>query len=364
MKKNICRVCAVCLLVMMLFLTSCSGGGFFAEEALQIASIESELLYDGKTKITITYSDESIDPYVFYIPQGEEGAQGAEGNGIKEVSYQHDEQNRQTEVVIKFTDESIDPVTFKVPDGLSVIGIQEGTDPTTSEPYIIFKYSDGTISAPMFLPRGEKGNGIKIFDVQPQDDKSVVVDIELDDGRKTHIVIPAPQDGNGIKSMSGTEEGKYYYIDVEYTNGETEQLKFERPAKWENGSKKPDDDYGENGDYFFDTKHGKIYCKSGGIWAEAVDFNIEKYTVIFDLNDDVDTPASMPTSASIFKVERGSYFSADGNGDIPIPVRAGSEFGGWYAKKHVNELTMSPFTDFTPVFSDLTLYARWIPINN
>ena len=160
------------------------------------------------------------------------------------------------------------------------------------------------------------------------------------------------------------EEGKYYYIDVEYTNGETEQLKFERPAKWENGSKKPDDDYGENGDYFFDTKHGKIYCKSGGIWAEAVDFNIEKYTVIFDLNDDVDTPASMPTSASIFKVERGSYFSADGNGDIPIPVRAGYEFGGWYAKKHVNELTMSPFTDFTPVFSDLTLYARWIPINN
>ena len=360
MKKNICRIFSLCLFV-ALFLTSCSGGGFFTEEALQIASIESELMYDGRTKITITYSDEGIDPYEFYIPKGEEGAKGKEGNGIKEIIYEHDDDNRQTGVTIKFTDESLKPVSFKIPDGLSVVGIQEGIDPTTSEPYIVFKYSDGTLSNVMFLPKGEKGNGIKIFDVRTNDDKSVTIDIELDDGTTQNIVVPAPEDGNGIKSISGAEEGQHYCIDVEYTNGETAQIKFERPARWYNGSNKPLDDFGENGDYFFDTEHEKIYCKTGGMWNEVVDFKIEKYKVIFDLNDEGD--AYLPTSTAIFKVERGSYFSADGNGDIPIPTRPGYRFGGWYTKRIVNEATMSPFTDFTPVFSNLTLYANWIPLS-
>ena len=347
---------------MMLFLTGCSGGGFFAEEELQIASIESELMYDGRTKITITYSDEEMDPYEFYIPQGEEGAKGEEGNGIKEIIYEHDDENRQTEVIIKFTDETLSPVSFKVPDGLSVIGIQEGRDPTTDEPYIVFKYSDGTLSAPMFLPKGDRGNGITKFEILPQDEENVILNIEFDDGEKRNFPIRLPQDGNGIKSISGTEEGQYYYIDIEYTNGDTEQMKFERPAKWYNGTTKPLDDFGENGDYFFDTEHEKIYCKTGGIWDEVVDFKIERYTIIFDLNDDDESPASMPTTTSIFKVERGSYFSADGNGDIPIPTRAGYKFGGWYTKRAVTPETMSPFTDFTPVFSDLTLYANWIPL--
>lgn len=346
---------------MMLFLTGCSGGGFFTEAELQIASIESELMYDGRTKITITYSDEDMDPYEFYIPKGEDGAKGAEGNGIKEIIYQHDAENRQTGVVIKFTDESLEPVTFSIPDGLSVTGIQEGVDPTTSESYIVFKYSDGTLSAPMFLPKGERGNGILKFELVPQDEENVILIIEFDDGEKRSFPIRMPQDGNGIKSISGSEEGQYYYIDVEYTNGDTAQVKFDRPAKWYNGSNKPLDDFGENGDYFFDTEHEKIYCKTGGIWSEVVDFKIEKYRVIFDLNDEGD--AFLPTSTAIFKVERGSYFSADGNGDIPIPTRPGYRFGGWYTKRVVNEATMSPFTDFTPVFSDLTLYANWIPLS-
>jgi uncharacterized repeat protein (TIGR02543 family) len=67
----------------------------------------------------------------------------------------------------------------------------------------------------------------------------------------------------------------------------------------------------------------------------------------------------MPSANKVYRVERGSYFSADGNGDIPIPTRPGYKFMGWYTKRSVNPATMSPFTDFTPVFSDLTLYAIW-----
>lgn len=356
MKRIICRVCSVCLLIMTLLLTSC--GGFFSEEPLQIASIESEIMYDGSTKITINYTDEGADPDVFYIPRGEDGLVGAVGNGIKEFKCERDEDGRQTIVSITFTDESFPPANFEVPDGLSVVGIKDGIDEDSRQRYIEFQYSDGTLSAPIYLPSGIDGVGIDDLQVNVnEEDKSATMYIKFTDGTEKTIPIPAPQEGIGISSMVGVEEGQYYYIDIEYTNGDTDQIRFSRGASWYSGAYIPQSSFGENGDYFFDTEHEKIYMKTGGDWDVVVDFKIEKYRVIFDLNDDDD--ASMPTNTSIFRVERGAYFSADGNGDIPIPTRDGYVFKGWYTKRVVNEATMSPFTDFTPVFSDLTLYAIW-----
>ena len=356
MKRIICRVCSVCLLIMMLFLTSC-GGGFFSEEALQIESITSEVMYDGSTKITITYSDEETEPAVFYIPRGEDGLVGAVGNGIKEFRCERDEENRMTNVHISFTDTSFPDASFEVPDGLSVVGIRDGIDPDTKQRYVEFQYSDGTLSAPIYLPSGIDGNGISDIKVEVLEDKRAIMTIKLDDGTEKSFEIPAPQEGIGISSMVGSEEGAYYYIDIEYTNGDTDQIQIQRASKWHSGAYLPQDSFGDDGDYFFDTEHDKIYVKEGGMWNVIVDFKIEKYRIIFDLNDDGD--ASMPTATSVFRVERGSYFSADGNGDIPIPTRAGYVFKGWYTKRVVTPSTMSPFTDFTPVFSDLTLYAIW-----
>ena len=356
MKKTICRVCSVCILIMMLFLTSC-GGGFFAEEELVIASIESEVMYDGSTKITITYADEEVEPDVFYIPRGEDGLIGAVGNGIKEFVCERDEDGRLTTVTVTFTDESMPQAKFEVPDGLSVIGINDDIDTDSGQRYIEFKYSDGTLSAPIYLPSGKDGIGIDDLQVTVNEDKTATMYIKFSDGSEKFLPIPAPEEGVGVLSMVGIEEGQYYYIDIEYTNGETAQIQFERSAKWYSGAFIPQSSLGENGDYFFDTEHEKIYTKISGEWDVVVDFKIEKYRVMFDLNDDGD--ASMPTASSIFRVERGAYFSADGNGDIPIPTRAGYVFKGWYTKRVVNTATMSPFTDFTPVFSDLTLYAIW-----
>ena len=356
MKRIICRVCSVCLVIMTLLLTSC-GGGFFTEEPLQIASIEHELMYDGSTKITITYTDEGMDPAEFYIPRGEDGIMGAVGNGIKEFVCERDENDRVTNVSITFTDESFPPASFEVPDGLSIVGIKDAIDPESNQRYIEFQYSDGTLSSAIYLPSGIDGVGIDDVQVTVHEDQTATMYIKLTDGTEKFLPIPAPAEGIGIKSMSGVEEGQYFYIDIEYTNGDTDQIRFGRGASWHSGAYIPQASFGENGDYFFDTEHEKIYIKVDGEWDVVVDFQIEKYRVLFDLNDDND--ASMPTNTSIFRVERGAYFSADGNGDIPIPTRDGYVFKGWYTKRVVNEATMSPFTDFTPVFSNLTLYAIW-----
>ena len=364
MKKRNCRICAILLMAAMLFLTGCAGS-FFAEEAMQIASVESELLEDGRTRVTITYTSEDVDPYVFFLPKGDDGSIGADGNGIKEIVCNHNDETYKTEVTIRFTDATLTPVTMEIPDGLSVVGIQDGYDELTESSYVVFQYSDGSISNPIYLPKGDKGNGIKSFNQTLNEDKSVSLSFAFDDGKTMDILIPAPQTGNGILSMQATEDGDHYYIDVNYTNGTTEQLKFQRPAdpnQWLYGSEEPGRLKGSDGDYYFDTYHKVIYVKEKGSWTKVISFKEESetkyFTVSFDLNDAGD--AKMPEEARpSYQIEKGTSFVSAGYGDIPVPTREGYRFMGWYTKKAVNHATMSPFTDLTPVFSDLTLYAQW-----
>ena len=364
MKKINCRICAVLLIVATLFLTGCANS-FFADESLQIASVNSELLEDGRTKVTISFLNEDTEPHVFFLPKGDDGDIGVDGNGIKEIVCNRNEETYRTEVTIRFTNEEMEPVTMSVPDGLSVAGIQDGYDELTESNYIVFLYSDGSISNPVYLPRGEKGNGIAKFESTVNEDKSVSLEFNFDNGEKRTIVIPAPQTGNGVLNMVASEDGDYYYIDVNYTNGTIEQLKFQRPAdpnQWLYGSEEPGRLRGEDGDYYFDTYHKVIYVKEKGSWTKVISFKEESetkyFTVAFDLNDDGD--AKMPDGARPgYQIEKGTYFASAGYGDIPVPTRDGYRFMGWYTKKAVNHATMSPFTDLTPVFSDLTLYALW-----
>lgn len=365
MKKQFCRVLSALLLLSTLFLSGC--GGFFVEEqsALQIASIESVLMEDGQTKITITYTDEFKEPYVFYLPKGAEGAAGTDGNGIRTIEYQHDAVNRQTAVRILYTDTTMEPTVFAVPDGLSVTGIQEGTDAVTGKPYVVFVYSDGTLSDQIFLPEGKQGIGIQSLTHTPNEDKSVSIDVVLDNGKKTSFLVPAPETGNGIADIVAGENGDEYVLTVNYTNGESAELRFPRPAdpnEWFTGSEDPSPYLGEDGDYFFDLQHRTIWARQNGAWKMIIDFKTEEttHTVSFDLNDAPSYDAKMNEGAlSIYTVSHGSYFYADAY-NIPIPTRPGYTFGGWYTKKSVDTRVMSPFTDLTAVLSDLTLYAYWI----
>lgn len=371
------KITALAVLITMILLCFTSCGSFFGEAELKISSITSDLLEDGSTRVTISFTDTTIEPHVFIIPKSEAGTPGRDGNGISDITYKHNDVTGKTNVTITFTDTSISPVSFSVPDGVSVIGFQDGYDAVSGEKYLVFKYSNGNTSEPLFLPRGEDGkdgvdgvdgkdgkdgNGIKNFTTVTQADKSVLLALELDDGRVCEITIPAPERGNGVSGMVSRTESDGYYIDVFYDNGQTNTLFFDRPNTWIRADRGPLATEGVDGDFFFDTLNKVIYTKYRGAWRVLVSFyeSVIVYTVEFNLNDSYD--ASLNGESVVF-INKGETFYSYGY-NVPVPTRPGYKFLGWYTSRtNSPNPTMGAFTDIAPVMSNMTLYAAWEPIN-
>ena len=377
MKKIMCLVCTVALLVATLSMAGCMGS-FFEEEELMIASVEHELLESGLTKIIITYTDDTVEPSIFYLPKGDAGETGQTGNGIKEISYVHNDVERRTDVTVYYTGEGISPVSFSVPDGLSVTGIEEGVDVISGEKYIAFRYSNGTTSPDILLPKGDKGadgNGIASFNAVQNDDRSITVTVSFTQGEPVVFTIPAPldgEDGNGIEDMELKESNGKYYLKVTYTHGDPIQLQFARPTQWFTSTTDPNNPAPEgesivlDGDFWFDTRDGgAIKVRKNGEWITIVSFAQQntKYRVTFNLNADGDDAEFVNWNSEFpyIDVKEGQYYSANGNKQLPTAVRDGYIFGGWYTSDEPNLYISSTFTDLTPVFSNLTLYAYWIP---
>ena len=148
--------------------------------------------------------------------------------------------------------------------------------------------------------------------------------------------------------------------------------KPETPNTWLSGTTEPVNSLGKNGDYYFDRAHKVIYAKEYGYWVRIISFgeNTETCTIIFDLNDTLDggPHANMPSTNSMsYPVIKYTYFSQNGYGDIPEPTREGYKFLGWYQTKvdptNISP-TRTPFTDMTPILSDMMLYACWEKIAN
>ena len=62
-------------------------------------------------------------------------------------------------------------------------------------------------------------------------------------------------------------------------------------------------------------------------------------------------------------MNHGSYFYRSGY-EIPTPEREGFTFDGWYTKLNEDgtvNVNAGRFTDLTPILSDMTLYAHFIP---
>ena len=380
MKKTISRVLSGCLLIVMLC-TATGCGSFFSEDLLQIADVEHVILSDGQTRITITYTDDTVEPDVFYIPRGIMGEVGNDGNGIAEITPVHDDENHQTLLTITFTNEAVAPKTLVIPDGVSIVGVNDYYDEITGNHTITFISSNSERFQfdPIIIPRGEKGekgNGIRDFRVEDYKNettgeigKSFI--FMLDDGREEKIDIP---NAVGIERIMAEEdlEQNMYKLKITYNTGETVPVMFPRPAdpnRWysinpeENLNSSADltSYFGKNGDFFFDEPRKEIWTKKEGEWVKIISFGGNTCTVNFDLNDNDDDSqnrASM-TAKKSYSIPSGTYFIANGF-DIPMPTRSGYEFCGWYTKKEVtNKYTMSPFTDLTTVSSDLTLYAKW-----
>lgn len=363
MKTKLRNILLALLMFALCLLGAC---GFASDDALQIESIKNELQADGRTKVTITYTDEEKLPDVFYIPKGDQGDQGETGNGIKEILYTQDPATGKTKVTIDFTDDSMEEVEFFLENGVSVVGIESETDAIGK--YMKFVYSNGTKSEAIYIPNGL---GIKSYDLntEPEDKTlSAILTFVLDNEEEIVISVPAGKKGDtgkGIDSIIASEdiEEGLYFLTITYTDGETSSLSFTRPQEpsaWHNGGEKPDDGFGKNGDYYFDIIHNDIYVKQNDRWSTVVDFDDDNqtYTVKFDLNDtEENTPPATMAQVKSYTIKRGEYFASTGY-PFPVPTRTGYEFLGWYDSRVVGPTT-GKFTTLTPVFSDLTLYAIW-----
>ena len=354
----------ILFMFLLLFVIILSGCTFFndTEESIEIASITHEVESDGRTKITISYVNDVRDPDIFYIPQGIDGV------GIKSVSAIPSEDSSSTNITITYTDDKKDPITFTLPHGVSIIGVSTYTDDKDNNLYMVISYSNNTTSNPILLPKGEKGdegNGMTGYEIESHEDKSQTITFHFSKSEDVIISIPSPEKGLGISSMMSSEEDGLYILTVNYTDGTSERLEFNKPiepSRWYSGASVPDTDLGVEGDYYFDHAHKIIFTKENGVWVSVVSFenNSVYYNISFELNDsDSEVKASMPAgSYKLYPVKRNTYFEDNNWGSIPVPTRQGYKFVGWYKTKIITP-TSAPFTDLTPILSDLTLYAIW-----
>lgn len=360
--KKIKLLFTIVIIGFCFLITSC--GGFFAEETLEISSINSVVLEDGSTQIVISYTDEEIAPTTFVIPKG---VKGESGNGIKNVTYEKSADGKNTIVNFEFTEPSVDPVSIALPNGVSIDRIDGKKDPITEETNITIYYSDGTKSAPISIPKGEKGDdGISIIGISQRinRDYSVTLTLQMSEGDNVIVEIPAPQqgqDGRGIKDIVSIPSGDKYVMTITYTDDTTTDLEFARPNKWFSESSAPTILDGINGDLWFDLAHQVIFVKQNNKWEEVIDFgNVidDTYEVSFNLNDSSDAKASMPAGSLLnYQIPCGTYFNASGF-TIPIPSRPGYTFKGWCTARIPTQVN-GYFTDLTVVQADLVLYAIW-----
>lgn len=386
MKTQLYRILAALLLISSLFLTGC--GSFFQEEAIQISSVTDPVeLPNGNILVEIYYVDDARPMTRIEVPKGKQGDKGTEGRGIDKIDAVYNSEKKVTEILITYTDGGELP--FEIPDGVSVVNTTEPEYDENGDLCFYFKFSDKRISNKIILPKGETGNGIKNFVVNTEaEDGSVLVSIDLEEPvgeegeeKKSHFEfsIPAGKEGKGIEKVEADIEGEFYYIAVWFTGDDLNdeeaatKLYFPRPKdpnQWYKLAGKPDANYGNTGDFSYDYVNKVIYQKDSGGWSEIVSFKTTDmtYTVTFDVNA-TDGSVVWPDDYDkmTYHIKAGTYFwdVVNGNIQLPIPVRPGYTFGGWYLRAIPEDkkpdATMSVFTDLTPVFSNMTLYAYWIP---
>lgn len=371
MKRKI--IAFLCTILMMFSFSGCS---FTADDTLEISTLTTKLMDDGTTMVMITYTDETIEPTIFYIPKGDEGEKGETGTGIREIKETIDPISKDVTITIYFTDTSMEPIEYTLKNGVSIANVTTKKDEETGITYMTIHYTDGTTSEPLEVPKGDKGEegrGIIYYEKIDYDDGSIRLVFIYSDGEEFFVDIPAPQkgeEGRGIAGIVGSEEieGVYRLI-ITFTDGSEEQIiDFTRPTEpntWHtiSSGKGPLPSLGRNGDYCYDTVSNAIYNKQDDSWVLLVDFDdVEStYTVTFNLNaDDAYFPDGHGYSSS-YELKRGQTFysfTKETNKNMPVPSRPGYNFTGWYTAPDPTEIN-GKFTDLTPVFSDMILFATW-----
>lgn len=128
-------------------------------------------------------------------------------------------------------------------------------------------------------------------------------------------------------------------------------------ATWLVGSGAPAAETGKDGDLYLDEVGFVVYQKADGAWkevgcikgedgADAPVVPAKQVTVTYDAQGGT-LPADVSETETL---EKGEYAS------LPVPLREGYIFGGWFSGTGVNA---GQVTEVTPVMKDLTLIAKW-----
>ena len=346
----------------LISLTSCS---FFKTNDTNtlINSFVCEQLEDGNLQLTITFDDPEQEPMVFIVSQGKLG------NGIESISQVKDEFNSEIDITITYTDENIDPITFSIEEGVYILSINET------------KNSDGLNTVNIILSNNEvlsfniqKGltgdDGVSIIGVTSivNEDDTVILTIQYSNQTTSTIIIPPLPDGKegaGIQSINVFKNDVTFTITVTYRNQDgTLDIKDHTlvvPRGWQSGQGNPNDNnvIGSEGDYYFNISSYSIYRYTNNRWELIISLdNTNKIThkVSFDLNASSDASAKL-IGNNQYEIPNGSSLNNLGY-VLPSAIRDNYEFMGWYTSNEYNP-TVGQFTNNTPVYSDIILYARW-----
>lgn len=356
--------------IFLVFLTL-SGCGFFGGSEKVISNITTEEK-DGKLYLVVTYTDEFIDPEYFELKQGKDGVRG---NGIDEILTDDKTKPGFTLVTVKYTDTSLKDEKFELPHGVSIENIEvvpkvdkdgnplvdENGEPTGEEELLItFTSGKEAIRIPYNKPQdGKDGREIE-FNVSDshiqwryigEDDKSWrnLIDKESLKG----------EDGQMIDYLEIIEKNSEYYFLVYYKDSvlpdEFPIPNMKEPAQWHTGNNYPPSNLGKVGDFFLDKTNAKIYQKQSDTqWGEPiVDFGSP--------NGDCEVNFVTDKGYIIGKDQITlSYGNCVYNDDETIPMvdaPDGYTFVGWFLTPSPKLEIDGKFTDFTPVFKTLTLYA-------
>lgn len=359
--------------IFLVFLTL-SGCGFFGSTELGIASITTEEK-DDKLYMVITYTDELLEPSYFELAQGEDGARG---NGIAEIITDITTKPGYTLVTVKYTDTSLHDEKFELPHGVSIDNVTVEAKVDAEGNPLVDENGELTGEEELVITFTSGKEPIRIPYAKPQDGKDGR-EIELRTN-ETHIqwrysgeddeawqdLIPIEglkgEDGKSIADVTaGTTEDSSQYVIFIYYEGSIDPVPItfpapKEPAQWHTGNSYPPSNLGKVGDFYLDKTNAKIYQKqSEHNWGDAiVSFGSPNAdcTVTFKVSD---VKGSIKGSSEL-TLKYGTYFYGSGMNIPTVDAFDGYDFIGWSTSENPNE-TNGYFTDLTPVYGNITLYA-------
>lgn len=370
MKKLSLILIVVCLIATTLILCGCNSFAWSDDEDLtSIEKIERIMDSEGNYFIEIHYTNiDRIDR--FPLP---------EGNGIENIEYVDNEEERVTVVTITYTNGNTTVVN--VPYGkdgedgssMNMVMLEKNM---AGEPVLKFyeQTAEGNIS--------EKGS-INIKELKGKDglgfEQLEFFSDEIGSGvlvKLTGETDPTIYYLNYKKNVSVDLQGNYYILTISSADPDSipEVISLPRMATWLQGDDYPQKSLGMVGDFYFDRYHKIIYSKIEDLdnpgletWKMIADLNTNNnnvFTVSFDAGNGTipgyDQYKTTQADANIYELKNipyNSYFY-DRYGSIPVPVQEGYTFLGWY-RSLTPTVGEAAFNDFVLVTNNISLIARW-----